>query len=73
MLAVSWQAVTPERTRLTVITGDSYISMSTSGKIKGKTNAMIGFLNNRTLVMTVKDPYKGGPSVTTSCHITWID
>lgn len=48
MLAVSWKAVTPERTRLTVIAGDSCISMSTSGRSKGKTNAMLGFLHNGT-------------------------
>lgn len=40
--SVSWKAVTPERTTLTVITGDSYISMSMSGKSKGKTNEMLG-------------------------------
>lgn len=47
--------------------------MGTSGKIKGKTNAMLGFLNNRTLVITVIDPYKYGPSVTRSCYVAWID
>lgn len=72
MLTVSWKAVTPERTRLAVITGDSYISMSTSEKSKGKTNSMLGFLHNRTLVMTVTDPYKCGRSVTTSCYVISI-
>lgn len=73
MLAVSWKAVTPERTRLTVIVGDSYIFMSTSGNSRGKTNAMLGFLHNRTLVIVVENPYKCGPSVTTSCYVTAID
>lgn len=43
MLVVSWKAVTLERTRLTVITGNRYIFMSTSGKSPRKTNAMLGF------------------------------
>ena len=55
MLIVSWKAEMLERTRLTVNTGNSYISMSTSGRISRKTNAMLGFLYNRTLVMTIID------------------
>ena len=46
MLIVSWKAVTLGRTRLTVITGDSYISMSTSGKSSKKINALLGFLHS---------------------------
>lgn len=46
MLTVSWKAVTLETTRLTVITGASYISVSPSGKSSRKTNVMLGFLRS---------------------------
>jgi len=56
MLIVSWKAVTLERTRLSVITGDSYISMSTLEKAAERLMQCWAFCTAATLVTTIIEP-----------------
>lgn len=72
MLVLSWKAVVLERTRLTVITGGSYISMSTSEKGSRKTNAMLGFLHSGNISNDNNRPLEMWSKVTTSCYVTWF-